>query len=95
MFSVFTIRNLRKLSTGNLCTNNTLNYRPYDYSFILCLVGIIKAKVLDPVSIDGLTADDVPELTENVRQKMLKVFHENDQSVSNNDTVSTEDKKIK
>ena len=59
---------------------------------LLNLVGIIKAKVLPPISTEGTTADDVPELTENVRQVMLKVFHKGDQEM---DVSSTDDKKIK
>ena len=55
----------------------------------------MKARVLAPISTEGVTADDVPELTENVRQQMLKVFLEGDPSKSLKDTVLTEDKKIK
>lgn len=55
----------------------------------------MKAKVLPPISTEGITADDVPELAENVHQQMLKVFLEGDPSKSLKDTVSTEDKKIK
>ena len=55
----------------------------------------MKARVLAPISTEGVTADGIPELTESVRQKMLKVFMEGDPSKSLKDTVSTEDKKIK
>jgi len=55
----------------------------------------MKARVLAPISTEGVTVDDIPELTENVREKMLKVFLEGDPSKSLKDTVSTEDKKIK
>lgn len=77
---------------------------PYDnvgllllFNFFLTsyLVGTMKARVLAPISTEGVTVDDVPELTENVREKMLKVFLEGDPSKSLKDTVSTEDKKIK
>lgn len=44
--------------------------------------------MLDPISTDGLTADDVGELTDHVRQVMLKVFHENDSSGSHQDSVT-------
>lgn len=50
--------------------------------------GIFRVKVLDPISTDGLTADDVAELTDHVRQVMLKVFHENDSSGSHQDSVT-------
>ena len=60
----------------------------------LYLVGIMEAKVLAPISTEGMTTDDVPELAENVRQQMLKVFLEHDHSQSDKDTVSMEDKKI-
>jgi len=56
----------------------------------------MKARVLAPISTEGVTADGVPELAENVRQQMIKVFLEGDPSKSLKDsTVSTEDKKIK
>jgi len=73
----------------------------YDYSSIfnkknkLFEYGTMKARVLAPISTEGVTVDDIPELTENVREKMLKVFLEGDPSKSLKDTVSTEDKKIK
>lgn len=51
--------------------------------------------MLAPISTEGVTTDDVPELTENVRQQMLKVFLEDDPSKSEKDADSTEDKKIK
>ena len=53
----------------------------------------MKARVLAPISTEGVTADGVPELAEKVRQQMLKVFLEGDPSKKH--TVSTEDKKIK
>lgn len=55
----------------------------------------MKARVLAPISTEGVTVDEVPELTENVREQMLKVFLEGDPSKSVRDTVSSEDKKIK
>lgn len=57
------------------------------------LVGIIKIKVLDPISTDGLAADDVGELTDHVRQEMLKVFHEKDSSGSHQNSVPAGEKK--
>lgn len=53
--------------------------------------------MLDPISIEGITADDVAEFAENVRQQMLKVFLEEDPSKRKSDmhAVSTEDKKSK
>ena len=48
--------------------------------------------MLPPISSEGTTADDVPELAENVRQVMLKVFHDCDQEM---DVSLTDDKKIK
>lgn len=40
--------------------------------------GIISGKFLPPISTEGFTMNDVSEVTENVRQKMLQVFHERD-----------------
>lgn len=54
----------------------------------------MKVKVLNPIPTEGTTADDVSELAENVRQEMLKVFHEHDHSDSQKDASSTNDKKI-
>ena len=51
--------------------------------------------MLASISTEGITAEDVPELTENVRQQMLKVFLEDDPSKSDKNALSTEDKKIK
>ena len=59
------------------------------------LIGTMKARVLAPISTEGVTADGVPELAESVRQQMLKVFLEGDPSKRLKDTVPTEDKKIK
>ena len=59
------------------------------------LIGTLKARVLAPISTEGVTAAGVPDLAENVRQQMLKVFLEGDPSKGIKDTVSTEDKKIK
>lgn len=73
----------------------------YDYSSIfnkknkLFEYGTMKARVLAPISTEGVTADGVTELAENVRQQMLKVFLEGDPSKGLKDTVSTEDKKVK
>ena len=55
----------------------------------------MKARVLAPISTEGVKSDGVPELAENVRQQMLKVFLEGDPSKSLKDTVLAEDKKIK
>jgi len=38
----------------------------------------MKVTVLPPVSTEGLTADDVGNLTDRVRQQMLQVYHEGD-----------------
>ncbi|XP_068730137.1 1-acyl-sn-glycerol-3-phosphate acyltransferase alpha-like isoform X1 [Montipora capricornis] len=56
----------------------------YDYSSIFnkmsktFTTGIIRGKVLSPISTEGLAINDISELTERVREKMLKVFHESD-----------------
>lgn len=71
----------------------------YDYSSIFNKKnkafehGIIKIKVMDPISTDGLAADDVGELTDHVRQEMLKVFHEKDSSGSHQNSVPAGEKK--
>lgn len=49
--------------------------------------------MLDPISTDGLAADDVGELTDHVRQEMLKVFHEKDSSGSHQNSVPAGEKK--
>ena len=64
------------------------------YDNLFC-TGIIKAKVLNPIPTEGKTTKDVSDLTENVRQAMLKVFHEHDPSGSEKDASSTDTKKIK
>ena len=57
---------------------------------------MIKVKVLPPISTDGKTADDVSDLTENIREVMLKVFHEHDALRRKNKTSSVaDDQKIK
>lgn len=61
--------------------------------FSIC-AGIIKVKVLKPIPTDGTTPDDVSVITENVRQVMLKVFHEHDHTGNENDVSSIDDKKI-
>lgn len=38
--------------------------------------GEINIRVLDPISTEGLTKDDVPKLTEEIYEKMNKVVHE-------------------
>jgi len=73
----------------------------YDYSSIFNKKsktfdsGVIKGKVLAPLSTEGTTADDVSKLAENVRQVMLKVFHEQDHlDKERNDASSSNDKKM-
>jgi len=62
--------------------------------YFYLLSGVIKGKVLAPLSTEGTTADDVSELAENVRQVMLKVFHEQDHlDKERNETSSSNDKK--
>ncbi|XP_068695457.1 1-acyl-sn-glycerol-3-phosphate acyltransferase alpha-like isoform X3 [Montipora foliosa] len=67
----------------------------YDYSSIFnkmsktFTTGIIRGKVLSPISTEGLAINDISELTERVREKMLKVFHESDYL----NGTSAEDKK--
>lgn len=59
------------------------------------LLGVIKGKVLAPLSTEGTTADDVSKLAENVRQVMLKVFHEQDHlDKEKDDASSSNDKKM-
>lgn len=50
--------------------------------------------MLKPIPTDGTTPDDVSVITENVRQVMLKVFHEHDHTGNENDVSSIDDKKI-
>lgn len=50
--------------------------------------------MLKPIPTDGTTPDDVSVITENVRQVMLKVFHEHDHAGNENDASSIDDKKI-
>lgn len=53
-------------------------------------------KVLPPIPTDGKTADDVSDLTENIREVMLKVFHEHDPLDRKDETSSVaDDQKIK
>lgn len=64
---------------------------------LLCVficAGIIKVKVLKPIPTEGTTPDDVSMITENVRQVMLKVFHEHDHTGNDNDASSIKGKKI-
>lgn len=50
--------------------------------------------MLKPIPTEGTTPDDVSVITENVRQVMLKVFHEHDHTGNGNDASSIDDKKI-
>ena len=50
--------------------------------------------MLKPIPTEGTTPDDVSVITENVRQVMLRVFHEHDHTGNENDASSIDDKKI-